>query len=361
MKFSGGQKDDEQDSDDEWGMNIHGEWRYQYHLTLTRCVRLDICWKVLHTTKIHSMMFKSVVDAKLLAQGTPTLTYSLSGSSGVHATALLDDQLFVCRPRDRHMSVYSTTTFRLQRQLTITGLGSFVCGLATCASNNVLYVSDYGNHCVHRVDLSTTNVNNVIKWNVASTPAGLSVNRARNVLVTCDDEQIVQEYTPSGSLVRVISDSNYLWHAVELSSGMLAVSQWGPIHGIATVSMDGHVIHSYGNESRGSGVGQMNEPRSIAVNKDGYILVADRDNHRILIVNPMMTDSRQLPLPVNTYSRYPFTLSLDQSRGWLVVGELGDQNRVTTTSPMLEHSLIDDDSVIISCIMLHNERNNTVV
>jgi len=25
MKFSGGQKDDEQDSDDEWGMNIHGE------------------------------------------------------------------------------------------------------------------------------------------------------------------------------------------------------------------------------------------------------------------------------------------------------------------------------------------------
>jgi len=27
MKFNGGQKDDEQDSDDEWGMNIHGEWR----------------------------------------------------------------------------------------------------------------------------------------------------------------------------------------------------------------------------------------------------------------------------------------------------------------------------------------------
>jgi len=27
MKFSGGQKDDEQDSDDEWGMNIHGDWQ----------------------------------------------------------------------------------------------------------------------------------------------------------------------------------------------------------------------------------------------------------------------------------------------------------------------------------------------
>jgi len=27
MKFSGGQKDDEQDSDGEWGMNIHGDWQ----------------------------------------------------------------------------------------------------------------------------------------------------------------------------------------------------------------------------------------------------------------------------------------------------------------------------------------------
>jgi len=27
MKFSGGQKDDEQDSVEEWGMNKHGDWR----------------------------------------------------------------------------------------------------------------------------------------------------------------------------------------------------------------------------------------------------------------------------------------------------------------------------------------------
>jgi len=84
-----------------------------------------------------------------------------------------------------------------------------------------------------------------------------------------------------------------------------------PIHGIATVSIDGHVIHSYGNESHGSGVGQMNVPSSIAVDKDSYILVADYYNHRILIVNPMMTDSRQFPLPVNTSLRYPRALSLD--------------------------------------------------
>jgi len=72
----------------------------------------------------------------------------------------------------------------------------------------------------------------------------------------------------------------------------------------------------------------MNAPRNIAVDKDGYILVADYYNHIILIVNPMMTDSRQFPLPVNTYLRFLYTLSLDQSRGRLVVGEWGGPYRV---------------------------------
>jgi len=276
---------------------------------------------VLHATINHSMMFNSVVDAKLLEPETPTLAYSLSGFSAVFATALLDDQLFVSRHGDRHVSVYSTTTFQLQRQLKIPGISSYVFGLATCASNNVLYVSDHEKEYVHKVDLSTTNPSNVINWKVARNPVGLSVNRARNVLVTCYDAHIIQEYTPSGSLVREIFNRNQLWHAVELSSGLLAVSLCGPIHGIAMVSKKGHVIQSYRNESRGSGVGQMHYPRSIAVDKDGYILVADELNHRILIVNPMMSDSRQLPLPVNTSLHNPAALSLDKSRGRLIVGE----------------------------------------
>jgi len=70
------------------------------------------------------MVFNSVVDAKLLEPGTPTLTYSFRGSNAVFATALLDGQLFFSRYGDGHVSVYSTTTFQLQRQLTITGLGS---------------------------------------------------------------------------------------------------------------------------------------------------------------------------------------------------------------------------------------------
>jgi len=63
----------------------------------------------------------------------------------------------------------------------------------------------------------------------------------------------------------------------------------------------------------------------------------------------MMTDSRQLPLPVNTSLRYLRALSLDQSRGRLVVGEVKVRRECwyLTTSPTLEHSLIDDDVILI--------------
>ena len=72
----------------------------------------------------------------------------------------------------------------------------------------------------------------------------------------------VQEYTPSGSLFRnrpIYIGFDDKWQAVELNSGMLAVSRYGPVHGIAMMSMDCRVIQSYGNKS-GSGVGQMNNP-----------------------------------------------------------------------------------------------------
>ena len=253
--------------------------------------------------------------------------HTLNADNYVGTTALLNDQLFVSHNSAQRVSVCNTTSFQLQRQLIIPGLGSRVSGPAACATNNVLYVSDYFNQVIHKVDLFITSGDSVVsRWGVASGPYGLSVNRAHNVIVALFRK--VQEYTPSGSLVREIHDSNnYLWQAIELNSVMLAVIRRHPAHGVAMMSMDGRVIRSLGNEA-GSGVGQMNNPCGIAVDNDGYIFVADNTNNRILVVNPSLTDSRQLPLPVNTSLNRPRAVSLDQSRGRLYVGEDHDQQRV---------------------------------
>jgi len=239
---------------------------------------------------------------------------------GVTALALLDDQLFVTRWGVAQVSLYNATSLQLQRQLTFAGLGTSIHGLAACAANNYLYMSDHNNHCIHRVDLSIAGAETLIKWRVANYPCALSVNSARNILVAFNHEKKVQEYTPTGSLVREISDGNQLFHAVELSSGLLAVTRHLPVHGIFVISMATHVKHSYGDQP-GAGAGQMDNPHCLIEDKHGYLLVSDMSNHRVLVVNPSLTDARQLPLPVDTALQCPVPIVLDQSRGRLYMGE----------------------------------------
>ena len=205
----------------------------------------------------------------LAKPGILTLAHTIDGR-GDGAIALPNDQLFVSNHTHTatSISVYNTISFQLQRQLIINRLRPYVCGLAACATNNVLYISESLNHLIYKVDLSITSGDNVLsRWRVASYPSGLSVNRAHNVLVVCDGR--VQEYTPSGSLVREIQDSNYIQHAVELNSGMLVFSRCGTVNSVDTMSIDGRVIQSYRGE-QGSGVGRMDWPSGIAASKQAY-------------------------------------------------------------------------------------------
>jgi DNA-binding beta-propeller fold protein YncE len=148
----------------------------------------------------------------------------------------------------------------------------------------------------------------------------------QNILVAHKDGQTIQEYTPSGILVRNISDSNGLFHAVERKDGTLAVSRQGPVHGVCVMSVDGQILGSYGNSTMGAGPGQMNTPSSLAVNKDGFVIVADSANNRILVLDPTLTEAR--PLLINITIFTPVGLSLDESVGRLYVGELYGSFRV---------------------------------
>jgi len=243
--------------------------------------------------------------------------------------AIHGNQLFVGRYGAAQVDVYDTKTFSIQRSVSITGLGNEVRGLATCDVNNCLYVSD-SNKRVHKVELSTYNV--VLKWSVAGKPHGLSVNTAHNVLVTYWKENgmhKIQEYTTVGALVRQVSISDSCpWHAIQLPSGQLVVSQWDPLHRVSVVGLDGQVMRSYGNKS-GSQPGQLNGPLGMALyGKQGGLLVADCGNNRIMALNSSLSDARQLPLSVDGGLQEPRSLCLDESRGRLIVGEYGGQRRV---------------------------------
>jgi len=267
-------------------------------------------------------------NVAVIQSGT-TLITSWSESNHVVATATLNGQLFVTCWSVPQVSVYDTMSFHLLRQ--ISGLGAVLFGLATSAINNYLYVSDNNNNCVHRVDLSVTSTVSVLTWSVPGGPYGLSMTSGGNVLVVTDSKSI-NEYTSSGSLVRVITNSNALWHAIEVNKYIWAFTVRGPMHGICTTLTNGTLIKCFNGLTAGSAITQMNDPRHLAVDSRGYFLVADRNNNRILAVDPSLTEARQLVLPSNTVLALPIALRLEESRGRLYIGEDSGQQRVLVFS-----------------------------
>jgi len=278
----------------------------------------------------------------------PKLTHVIpsKGRGRVSAVTSLGDKVFVGRCSSEQVEVYDAETFTLQHLIKVPGLGSWPRGLAACAVNHCIYSSDGNNECIHRVLLSGSNA--VKKWSVARGPAGLSVNKAHNLVVACCDENKLQEYTTYGSLVREIclrAGVTSPWHAIQLSHWMtdLIVDLWPQTYYVVSqrvspgvvsvVGVDGHCRERYGQ----SGISffndqQMECPSSLAVTKKNDILVADTDNNRIQsIIRSGFAGFKfvqELALSVDGGIQGPCGLCLDESRGRLYVGEQGGQCRV---------------------------------
>jgi len=262
--------------------------------------------------------------------GAPKLTHVIpsQGRDGVAVTSLGNEVFVVRYGRQQQVEVYDASTFTLQRNITVRGLGRWSRGLAACAHYKCLYVSDIDHSIIHRAELSGCSA--VKKWSVASGPAGLSVNKLHNVVVTCCGANKIQEYTTHGALVRGISLRQAgvwnLWHAVQLSTGDYVVSEDESPGVVSVVGIDGQVARRY-CPSPLSDLGEMKYP-SMAVTQNDDILVADGGNNRILLVNSSLGSARELALPVDNGIQSPQGLCLDESRGRLYVGEFGGSHRV---------------------------------
>jgi len=239
-----------------------------------------------------------VIATLLTESSVPTLTHvipSLGRKSAAVVTSLGEEE-FVMR-LGGNLDVYDARKFTLQRHIAIPEV-DVAYGLAVCAHYRCVYVSAYFTNSVHRAELSGSSA--MKKWSVASDPEGLSVNKAHNVIVTCFEAKKLQEYTTDGSLVREINlqqaGLTCPYHAVELSSGDYVVSQSTSPGGVIVVGVDGKEVCRY-QQSQRSAVGQMKNPKSLAVTKNGEILVADARNNRILSINSSLSSAQVLALP----------------------------------------------------------------
>ena len=129
----------------------------------------------------------------------------------------------------------------------------------------------------------------------------------------------IQEYATRGSLIREINlQQSTPWYSIQLTNDEFVVSHPNMI---CVVNSSGTIIRSYGSRTAGSADGQLNFPGGLVQVQNGFILVADRSNNRLVILDSSLVNARVLSLPVNCGLTNPFALHFDKSRERLYVGE----------------------------------------
>ena len=118
-------------------------------------------------------------------------------------------------------------------------------------------------------------------------PSGLSLDKNGNIIVADTKDQVVMIFTPEGNFVREIGTRferekrsfRYPFHCVQVNK-YFVVSD-GFAHAIKVFDQEGTFLYQFGKT--GDGDQGLNNPRCLAVDKVGQLLVCDYGNNRIQV------------------------------------------------------------------------------
>ena len=251
-------------------------------------------------------------------------------SADVGALTPLGDEVFIVFLNNyQRIHVYGVANMQHTRNIPVPELGYFCWGLAACQRYSCVYASDWGNDCIHRVHRSGSHA---VKWSVASRPAGLSLTSDHSLLVACQGEYKLQEFTTHGLLLRNISilehtPESQVMQAIQLPDDLFLFTHFGKPHAVSAISgSSGHGASFSGPHC--SDLQQLNRPAGLAVDKDGRVLVADWYNNRLLVLcakmgfsNPEISYIHTMSVSVDGGLKGPCSLWYDQTRKRLYIGQ----------------------------------------
>ena len=126
---------------------------------------------------------------------------------------------------------------------------------------------------------------------------GVTIGPDDSIYCTDDDDHTVRKCTPDGKVLLTLGISgkpspfmsghpfNRCTHvALDPHTNEIYVSDGYANARVHKYSPDGKPLFSWGES--GTGPGQFNIPHNICTDRDGYVYVADRENHRIQVFDP---------------------------------------------------------------------------
>ncbi|MGJ4993781.1 peptidyl-alpha-hydroxyglycine alpha-amidating lyase family protein [Bradyrhizobium sp. HKCCYLS3077] len=179
---------------------------------------------------------------------------------------------------------------------------------------------------------------------------GLSIDADDNLYCTDDGDHTVRKCTPDGKVLLTIGlperpspfmsgePFNRCTHTALSPSGEIYVSDGYGNARVHKYTPDGKLIRSWGEP--GSDPGQFNIVHNIATDADGFVYVADRENHRIQIFDG---DGRY-ETQWNNLHRPCALCACGDKRKTFIIGELGPGLPVNLNVPNLGPRLTITDS-----------------
>ena len=239
------------------------------------------------------------------------------------AMAIWKDHLYLPMVRSSDIIVYNVEPFACKETIKV---GDLTRPSDIVATEDVLYVSEF-KEVIHRIPFQGgTKVPN---WTVDGINLKLSTDENGNVIVTSWDPDKIYEYTSDGTFVRDIVADRFdknligLQHAIHLEGDKFLVCHaQDDLHRVCMIDATEFVIRCHGGDP-GSGMGQLNMPSYLAINRDGFIFVADRENNRIVQLNPFLEYVSE-----TTGVDRPHRILLDEERGKLYAMEFSNSTIV---------------------------------
>ena len=114
-------------------------------------------------------------------------------------------------------------------------------------------------------------------------PWGLSVDSDGNIIVADSNNKLIKIFTPSGQFLRKFGGEHLLVdpiHCIQKDQYFI-VSDNGD-HSIKVFNTDGDFLYKFGNEGKGDG--EFNKPRCLSGDKAGNLMVCDRANDRVQVL-----------------------------------------------------------------------------
>jgi DNA-binding beta-propeller fold protein YncE len=162
-------------------------------------------------------------------------------------------------------------------------------------------------------------------------PTDIECDRDGNVIVADTHYQTIRIYSPEGKELRSWGSEGkgpgqfiYPCGVAVDREGFIYVAEFGGNDRIHKFTPEGAAVAVWG--SYGDGPGQFNRPQDLAVADDGTLVVADSCNHRIVTLGPDGAFRSAWSGEGDAALRYPYDVLIDRD-GNLLVCEYGN-NRV---------------------------------